>query len=129
MCQSENARLRDGGVKTMTYIVVVCTHVFIEGYLIRIMDGEMQRDGTVAAMNGLEVFGVVAGLCISSIRPSVGDTGGVPESVSGGRIDGQMQGDGAVTPIDILEYLGIIASLIVDGVVPLIAVASGGREL
>ena len=89
------------------------------------MDGQVQRDGTVAAMDGLEVLHIVAALGVSLSVPGVTVASGFGELLSNSVVDGQMQRYGAVATVDGLEVLYIVAALGVCLIVPSVSVTGG----
>ncbi len=89
----------------------------------------MHRHDGVAAVNGLEVLRIIAGLGIDHAVPSVATAGGLVKFRGIGVMDGQVQDHEAVATEIGIELLRVVARLRVGLLVPGVAVAGSSAKL
>ena len=76
----------------------------------RIVDGQVQRDGTVGAMDVLKGLDIVAARGVGLLIPSVGLAGRGHKLVGGGVIDGQVQSIDLRTAVGVIVRVGVVAA-------------------
>ena len=88
------------------------------------VDGQMQRHRAVAAVGGIEVLHVVAGLRVNGVVPCEGFADGLAPLGSGVVVQRQMQRDDGVTLVGGGEGLQVVSRSCISHLVPGVTVAA-----
>ena len=99
-----------------------------EGDVITRMDGQMQRDGGVAAVDGLQVLYIIASSRIYGVVPFVSVTTFIRKLCLRAVPNGQMQGYDGVATVAARQRLRVGAGSIVGDIVPYVRVAGLLRD-